>query len=254
MKIQNIIDKNRIGPKRIQPAVLQALKDLGGKARIADIAPRVYEILNLSDQEINYQYPNRPGSTVVYHRLLIAIQQLKHKKKVRLTEGKWRLTDPSSQAGNQREAQPSGNNAQILLNHLQRNLDKSGINLETIIKRWLELKEEYKDIKKTSKSKDGGIDLRAKTRVHGGLGVVVIQVKNYSQKLIDVKEIRAIKGLASGVNDYAWFITTSRFTRDAQKEAQGSEKSKAVKLTDGLTLAKELIESDIELKYVFPNN
>ena len=251
MKNKSVINIPRTEAKRMRQAVLQVLKDSGGRAKLADISPKVYKILKLTDEEINYQYPNQPGRHVAFHRLQVAMQVLKQKREIRLTNGTWCIADSSDQTSANKST-VVGNNAQRLLDHLQNNLDDQGLELEAIIKRWLEL-QGYKDVETTRRAKDGGIDLRAKIKVHGGLGTLIIQAKNYGKKPIDVKEIRAIRGLAGGANDYAWFITTSKFTRDARNEAKATDKFKGVELTDGLALVKQLIKSDIELKYVYPD-
>ena len=231
---------------------MQALKENGGRGRTKDLAPAVYKILKLSIQQINYEYPNNPGRRVLFERLATAQQDLKKRGIVKLEGGVWLLSVSQAEPLPKTKPQNSVGNINKLLEHLQNNLDKRGLQLEIIIKRFLEL-QGFKNIEATSKGPDGGIDLKAvKDDEWGSEDTFVIQVKNYAAKnKINNDIVASLRGRAAA-NHICWIITTSDFTSGAQKEAKSADGKAKMRLIKGVELAQLLIESDIELKHIYP--
>ena len=146
----------------------------------------------------------------------------------------------------------SRDGADRLLNCLK-NLNKNGLELEQVIVALLEATKEYRNIKTTPITNDGGIDIRA-DYLDDWSGVeerVVIQVKNYADKKIGNAEIRDLRGGAKQT-ERCWCITTSDFTKDAREEATPIDGKKPVKLTTGLELARLLVRHNVGLRYIFP--
>ena len=237
---------------KAQEATLEALRQNGGQGTAQEIVPLAHKILGCTEQQMNYQYPKRPGVYVLWTRLHIARQQLKARGVIKLKGLVWHLTEQSMKIPQVAKARDESNNVEKLLVHLQNNLDKQGLQLERIIKRLLEL-QGFKNIETTPTTNDGGIDLKAvKDHGWGGEGKLIIQVKNYAAKnKINNDIVASLRGRAAA-NHLCWIITTSDFTPAAQKEAESADGKAEMRLTNGLELAQMLIESDIELKHIYP--
>ncbi len=234
----------------IQTAVVQALKKNGGRGRTKDLAPVVYQILKCTNQQINYTYPNNPKRYVLFEKMATSQQRLKNKGIIKLEAGIWRLI--ASPVNDTPITKLQSNNIEQLLRHLQNNLDRQGQQLERIVKKLLEI-QGFKNIDTTPVTNDGGIDLKAiKDDGWGGEEKLVIQVKNYgSGNKINNDVVASLRGRAAA-NHLCWIITTSDFTQAAVNEAKPADGKARMRLTNGLELARMLIESDIELKHVYP--
>ena len=141
-------------------------------------------------------------------------------------------------------------NVDSLLKHLQA-LDRSGQELERIIKAMLEKKTDYENPQLTDVTGDQGVDLTVNHKsgfTRAGTDKIIIQVKNYTKTPIGTPEIRNLLGTNIDY-DRAWFITTSSFTKDVLNEYGASNK---LRLTDGRQLAEMLIDSDISIRHIFP--
>lgn len=129
---------------------------------------------------------------------------------------------------------------------------KNGFEFESFLKIYLD-KIGLDEVMITRRSRDGGIDLKAKRL---GIGYFsdsdvvnyYVQAKCYNpNKKISVSKIRELKGvIPSGYKGI--FITTTSFTKEAMEEAL-NDSSRMVILIDG----KKLIESciDNEIGFVF---
>ena len=237
---------------KAQEATVEALRQNGGQGTAQEIVPLAHKILGCTEQQMDYQYPKRPGVYVLWTRLHIARQQLKVRGVIKLKGLVWHLAEQPMKTPQAAKARDESNNVERLLVHLQNNLDKQGLQLERIIKRFLEL-QEFKDIETTPRTNDGGIDLKAvKDDGWGSEDKFVIQVKNYAAKnKINNDIIASLRGRAAA-NHICWIITTSDFTPTAQKEAKSADGKAKMRLIKGLELARLLIQSDIELKYIYP--
>ena len=101
----------------------------------------------------------------------------------------------------------------------------------------------FENVRVTGKSGDGGIDGIGILRLNALIGVqVVFQCKRF-EAAIAASAIRDFRGAMSGRTDKGLFLTTSRFTSDAQKEAN-REGVVPIELIDG----NKLIELMVAMK------
>lgn len=101
--------------------------------------------------------------------------------------------------------------------------------------------------KVVGRSHDGGIDgIINEDKL--GLDKIYIQAKRYTPKnTVGSKEIQAFSGAMKKV-DKGVFITTSSFTKDAQKDAQ--EQDKQIALIDGAMLTELMLRCGIGIRCV----
>ena len=102
------------------------------------------------------------------------------------------------------------------------------------------------DVKKTSLSHDGGIDVRG-TFVMGGVVPVrlAVQVKRW-KKPVSAPEVQKVRGSLKNI-ERGLIITTSTFTEGAKKEACADDKE-AIELVDGAGLVELLAQYEIGLQ------
>lgn len=101
----------------------------------------------------------------------------------------------------------------------------------------------FEDVVVTKYSGDGGIDLRARLAVGGVTDVrTAVQVKRWA-KNVSGRTVRELRG-GLGPHERGLVITLSEFTRDAQAEAQATDRS-PISLVDGNRLIELLIANDI---------
>jgi len=121
----------------------------------------------------------------------------------------------------------------------------TGYDFEQILKVVLE-KMGFEEIEVTSKSRDGGVDLKC---IRSGVDFLtkldevkyVIQAKKFApQKTIPIKEIRALRGVMTS-GQKGMFVTTGKFSNDAESFAKEDD-SKPIILIDGSTLMKICIK------------
>ena len=266
-------------------ACLQALRDLGGTATAEAITKTAAEVLQLTHRQrtrvdrqdkqgrdiIAYEYNIRWTLTFLkkidyvfqpqhkYHALTDRARQSRlsnqevHHLVTKMIKGERKHTPRKIKEDT--TATPridNNNNIDKLLKHLH-SLNRKGQQLEIIVKQLLELMDEYHDPETTQATNDGGIDLIAyfRDRFSGEMEKVLIQVKNYRGTKISNKEIRNLRGSRMSADRF-WFITTSDFTPQAKEEARKSDKQKAVRLTNGVELARMLIEYNVGLKHIYP--
>ena len=135
------------------------------------------------------------------------------------------------------------------------NCFETGYVFEEFLKTYLE-KIGFDEVMITSRSRDGGIDLKATRKGIGDFSDAdkvdyYVQAKRYKPNTtISVKTIRELKGTIPFGNK-GMLITTASFTKDAINEAT-NDQSKQVVLVDG----RKLIESciDNEIGFVFCSN
>lgn len=101
--------------------------------------------------------------------------------------------------------------------------------------------------KVVGRSHDGGIDgIINEDKL--GLDKIYIQAKRYAPKnTVGIKEIQAFSGAMKNV-EKGVFITTSSFTKDAQKDAQ--EQRKQIALIDGAMLTELMLRCGIGIRCV----
>ena len=107
----------------------------------------------------------------------------------------------------------------------------------------------FSDVKITQRSGDGGIDGTGKLKINGIFSFnVAFQCKRYSNP-VGAPYIRDFRGSLSTNIEKGVFITTSRFTRDAEREASSPGK-KQIDLIDGEDFIDKLAQYEIGLKAI----
>lgn len=100
----------------------------------------------------------------------------------------------------------------------------------------------YKDVKETQKSRDGGFDGIGFLSVGLIRFKVIFQAKRFTDGKVSENDINALAGVKGKTgSEKALFITTSDFTRDADKAAL----EYGIELIDGKRLMEILYEKDI---------
>lgn len=126
----------------------------------------------------------------------------------------------------------------------------TGYDFESFLKLYLE-KLGLDEVFVTQKSRDGGMDLTAKRNGIGEFSDTdaqsyLIQAKRFKPGTsVGVTHIRELKGLNYPSSYKRMFITTGRFTFDAQREAESINGSIPVLLIDGEKLAESCIDNEI---------
>lgn len=258
--------------------VLKALQNLGGSAAVSEIEEQVIEILNLSEEEINFLH--RGTTTKLSYRLRWARNYLKHYGLlINSKYGVWALTPQGSKtksvkpkevdkfvkALNKKKREEKSLNdteesiaieddndensitwKEELLNTLKQ-IDPSAF--ERLCQRLLrELG--FNNVEVTGRPNDGGIDGKGILRLGGILSFhVVFQAKRYKDT-VSPSTIRDFRGSMSANVDKGLVITTGRFTNEAKKEAK-RDGALPIDLIDGNDLAEKLKELqlgiDVEL-------
>ena len=107
----------------------------------------------------------------------------------------------------------------------------------------------FSDVKITQRSGDGGIDGTGKLKINGIFSFNgAFQCKRYSNP-VGAPYIRDFRGSLSTNIEKGVFITTSRFTRDAEREASSPGK-KQIDLIDGEDFIDKLAQYEIGLKAI----
>lgn len=105
----------------------------------------------------------------------------------------------------------------------------------------------FTQVEVTGQTGDGGIDGKGLIKIGGLISFhAMFQCKRY-QGSVSSSHIRDFRGALQGRADKGLFITTGKFTRDAQMEAQ-RDGAPPIDLIDGDDLADKLKELDLGIK------
>ncbi len=244
---------------------LKALESKGGSASIDELSERIAEILALPDAVLEVPHKDGPQSKVDYRaawarthlRLIGAVENS--------ARGVWTLTDLGRHIGSEsavkqiaKEAKtqrcvarkskkavaiddtedlpPDGDWKSNLLQIL-RNIEPD--EFERLCQRVLR-ESGFTKVEVTGRSGDGGIDGAGVLRINLLSFHVLFQCKRYSGSVAS-SEIRDFRGALVGRADKGLFLTTGRFTKEAEREAV-RDGAPAIDLIDGVELC-ELIKS-----------
>lgn len=255
--------------------VIQALVSLGGSGTIEEINEKVYELENLSEEQL--QIPHRDGDTRsrIDYRLAWSRTYL---KKFGLLDnsarGVWTLTKSqvdidklNSQeivryVRNSKKEQKSKKydekdfNEEVL-EEIENSLEWKEVLLkkilqispnafEKLVQRLLR-ESGFVEVEVTGRSNDGGIDGKGIARMSGLLSFhVIFQCKRYRGS-VSPSQIRDFRGAMQGRADKGIFITTGNFTREARKEAT-RDGAPPLDLIDGELLCEKLKEFSLGVK------
>ncbi len=241
---------------------LKALAEEGGSASIQELAEHIAQDLLLSEDILNVPHKNGPRSEVDY-RAAWARTYLKHVGEIDNTSrGVWTITSTGKAIQDENELNDLVADDRAVRHQERRK--KTPENLSDIHgKDDLEENQNWEDslleiiraikpdaferlcqlllresgftkVEVTGRAGDGGIDGAGVLRVNLISFHVRFQCKRYSGS-VRAGEIRDFRGAMVGRADKGLFITTGRFTRDAEKEAT-RDGAPAIDLIDGISL------------------
>lgn len=247
---------------------LSALKALGGSGSVDEIAAKVLDSLDVSQEVLDRLHnPGQGNQTEIEYRLAWARTYLKKCGFIdNSTRGVWTLTEKaerlddfkpdeivrlvrerSAHNNNNKkeeddlEAEPEVQDAEWrsqLFRLLTRELSPAAF--ERLIQRLLR-ESGFIQVEVTGRTGDGGIDGKGIAKIHGLMSFhVVFQCKRW-QGVVSSGQIRDFRGAMIGRADKGLFITTGTYSRDALKEATRDGAS-PIDLLDGDQLADKLKE------------
>jgi restriction system protein len=245
----------------VELPLLKALNELGGKAQPKELYPRLAKIFpQLTEEDLAARLPSSP-STFRWHNLVQwSRQRLVEKGEIDgSTRGVWKLTAKGrARAVGSAPDSP----AELLLAH-QSTLKDLVYENEAEVKRRIisELQSlqpsgfeqfcisflgplGYAELEVTKRGADGGIDGHGLFRQ----GVVSIrsafQAKRWRQNPVSRPEIDKFRGAIQGDYDHGVFLTTGRFTSDAE-EASIKKGAISLLLLNGDAIAESMIRNGI---------
>jgi len=244
--------------------LLQAIRNLGGSASVAEQEDEVATILKLSDAEVSEVH--RGNRTKLSYRLAWARNYLKRYGALdNSSRGVWALTSEG-----QKHQTLNKEHVKKFVQSLDRDAASGGSEVDHV-----DVSDELKDIdwedrllsvikamqpdaferlcqrllresgfiqvEVTGKTNDGGIDGKGVVRIGGLLSFhVIFQCKRY-QGSVSSSAVRDFRGAMVGRADKGLLITTGTFTKDARTEAQ-RDGAPPIDLIDGEALVEKLKE------------
>jgi restriction system protein len=244
--------------------LLQAVRNLGGSASVAEQEDEVATILKLTDAEVSEIH--RGNRTKLSYRLAWARNYLKRYGALdNSSRGVWALTSEG-----QKHQTLSKDLVKKFVQSLDRDVVGGGNEADHV-----DVSDELKDIdwedkllavikamqpdaferlcqrllresgfiqvEVTGKTNDGGIDGKGVVRIGGLLSFhVIFQCKRY-QGSVSSPVVRDFRGAMVGRADKGLLITTGTFTKDARTEAQ-RDGAPPIDLIDGEALVEKLKE------------
>ncbi|WP_341910795.1 restriction endonuclease [Polaromonas sp. YR568] len=244
--------------------LLQAVRNLGGSASVAEQEDEVATILKLTDAEVSEIH--RGNRTKLSYRLAWARNYLKRYGVLDdSSRGVWALTSEG-----QKHQTLSKDIVKKFVQSLDRDTVSGGSEVDHV-----DVSDELKDIdwedkllavikamqpdaferlcqrllresgfiqvEVTGKTNDGGIDGKGVVRIGGLLSFhVIFQCKRY-QGSVSSPVVRDFRGAMVGRADKGLLITTGTFTKDARTEAQ-RDGAPPIDLIDGEALVEKLKE------------
>jgi len=244
--------------------LLQAVRNLGGSASVAEQEDEVATILKLTDAEVSEIH--RGNRTKLSYRLAWARNYLKRYGALdNSSRGVWALTSEG-----QKHQTLNKDLVKKFVQSLDRDVVSNGGEIDHV-----DVSDELKDIdwedkllaiikamqpdaferlcqrllresgfiqvEVTGKTNDGGIDGKGVVRIGGLLSFhVIFQCKRY-QGSVSSPTVRDFRGAMVGRADKGLLITTGTFTKDARTEAQ-RDGAPPIDLIDGEALVEKLKE------------
>lgn len=256
---------------RMMNPLLESLRDLGGSGTIDEMANKVAEVMQLSDDHLEILHdPDKGGRSEFEYRLAWTRTYL---KKFGLLEnssrGIWALTP----LGRTTETIDSGEVVRYVKGELKERRDKQKSPLEefgqddeatwqdelletllsmdaTAFERLIQrvLRESgFVQVEVTGRSGDGGIDGKGIMRLGSLLGFkVFFQAKRYKGS-VGPDKVRDFRGAMVGRADKGLLVTTGTFTKEATKEAS-RDGAPPIDLIDGESLANLLKKLSLGVK------
>lgn len=256
---------------RMMNPLLESLRDLGGSGTIDEMANKVAEVMQLSDDQLEILHdPDKGGRSEFEYRLAWTRTYL---KKFGLLEnssrGIWALTP----LGRTTETIDSGEVVRYVKGELKERRDKQkspleefgqddeatwqdelletllsmdAMAFERLIQRVLR-ESGFVQVEVTGRSGDGGIDGKGIIRLGSLLGFkVFFQAKRYKGS-VGPDKVRDFRGAMVGRADKGLLVTTGTFTKEATKEAS-RDGAPPIDLIDGESLANLLKKLSLGVK------
>lgn len=250
--------------------LLKAMHELGGSGSIDEIAQKVIELSEFSEEILNTPHnPEKSSQTEIEYRLAWARTYLKKYGLIENSKrGIWvlvpekrdikrvdpqevikvvreeikkqkKMTEKVDLSENDIDIPEESQSWRNILHHVLIH-EMSPDAFERLTKRILR-ESGFVQVEVTGRSGDGGIDGKGIMRLSGLLSFhVVFQCKKY-QGSVSSSDIRDFRGAMIGRADKGLFITTGTFTRSAIKEAT-RDGAPPIDLVDGDQLATKLKE------------
>ena len=250
--------KDYTGPKRYElfKATLEILDKLGGSGRIDEIHEKVIDILNLTEEIIDYPHgeSNRSYQTELEYQLAWVRTILKHLGLINNTkQGVWVLTQKAKDSDWDNNIIAENYREYLKKEKEKKQKSKKGMDatddseiIEEVYENekelnWkLKLKEilismdpygfeklaqlilrecGFMEVEVTKRSGDGGLDGKGILRLNNLVSIpIIFECKRYKDP-VGAKKIRNFRGAMQGRTNKGLFITTSTFTSSAKKEA-----------------------------------
>ena len=256
---------------------LKAIEAKGGSASIQELLDQIASDRGLSDEILDVPHKDGPQSEVEY-RSAWARTHLKYVGAVNnTTRGIWTLTEKGRQIQDEgevralvrqyREERYRARRARKAMD-VQETNDNDAEDIDEAELDWQEtllnivrdiqpdaferlcqrvLRESgFTKVEVTGKSGDGGIDGAGALRVNLLSFHVRFQCKRYTES-VGAGAIRDFRGAVVGRADKGLFITTGRFTKEAEREAV-RDGAPAIDLIDGLELCDLLKKLELGVK------
>ncbi len=251
---------------------LQALQKLGGSATIDELNEKVFNLIDLSDEQIQIPHAENDSRTEIEYRLAWTRTYLKKFGLIDNSKrGVWALNDADldiikistdeivkyvrEEDRKNRDQKPTKDNEKNiddieedewknkLLETIQ-NIEPDAF--ERLAQRILR-ESGFVQVEVMGRSGDGGIDGKGILKVGGLLSFhIIFQCKRYKGS-VSPSQIRDFRGAMQGRADKGLFITTGTFTREAIKEAT-RDGAPPIDLVDGDQLCDKLKELDLGVK------
>lgn len=246
---------------------IQALQNLGGSGTIEEIYDQVSQILQLSDAVLEILHGNTSQSEVEYRLAWSRTYLKKYGLLQNSARGVWSLSSTAidikkldareivksvRDLDKGRPADPSSVSEDLEELTWDQQLHKTLLKLEPLafeqlVQRLLR-ESGFIQVQVTGKTGDGGIDGVGIARINGFLSFhVLFQCKRY-QGSVTASQVRDFRGAMQGRTDKGLFITTGKFTRDAEKEAT-RDGAPPIDLIDGGQLVQRLKELGLGVKF-----
>ena len=248
---------------------LKTLEALGGSASIQELLERIALDLQLPDSVLDIPHKNDSHSAFGYNAAWARTDLKMADLITNSLQGVWVITESGRNVHSEKEARERVRQARVK----QREKNKAAQSVEaggsddstTSEQDWVDdllgilrkidpdaferlcqrvLREAgFKKVEVTVRTRDGGIDGTGVLRVNLLSFRVAFQCKRYSDS-VPAPEIQKFQGAMSGRADKGLFITTGRFTKDAEKAAV-RDGALAIDLIDGVELCSLLKERDL---------
>ena len=243
---------------------LQALGHLGGSASIQELSDQLALDLDLTDEVLDIPHGTGPRTEIDY-RAAWARTRLRRIDAVDNSSwGIWTITDTGRRIESEKAVQELDSLQQQKFRRAQRgstrtpseNGDQAAAELgtwrdalldilrsippdafERLCQRLLRV-HGFTNVEVTGRTGDGGIDGRGVLRIELVSFHVYYQCKRYTGA-VGPGSIRDFRGAVAGRGDKCLFITTGRFTKEAQREAV-RDGAQRIDLIDGNRLCKLL--------------